>query len=56
MMHCFGDSPHTLKETAELVENILRDQLTRFFELLCEIAAKRDAKKVGVKDFLILLR
>ena len=56
MMHCFGDSPQSLKETVELVEIIVKEQLNHFFELLCETAINRDSKKIGVKEFLILLR
>lgn len=56
MMHCFGDSSQALKETAELIESILKNQLNHSFELLCEIALNRESKKIGVKEFLILLR
>jgi len=56
MMHCFGDSSQGSKETAELVESILKDQLNHIFELLCEIATNRDSTKIGIKEFLILLR
>lgn len=55
-MHCFGDSSQGSKETAELVESILKDQLNHIFELLCEIATNRDSTKIGIKEFLILLR
>ena len=56
MMYGFGDSREPKKETVELVESILKNQLISFLGLLSETAAKIDSRKVGVKEFLILLR
>lgn len=56
MMYGFGDSSHPLKETAELVEKIVKGQLIQFLNLLFEVAVKIDSKKIGVREFLILLR
>lgn len=56
MMYGFGDSKCPLKETAELVENILKEQLIQFLNLLFEVAATIESKKIGVREFLILLR
>ena len=56
MMYGFGDSKQPLRETAELVENIVKEQLKQFLNLLSEVATKIDSKKVGVREFLILLR
>lgn len=55
-MYGFGDSREPNKETVELVEKILKDQLIMFLQLLSDTAAKIDSKKIGVKEFLILLR
>lgn len=55
-MYGFGDSKCPLKETAELVENILKEQLIQFLNLLFEVAATIESKKIGVREFLILLR
>lgn len=56
MMYGFGDSKSPLKETAELVEKIVKEQLILFLNLLFEVAAKIESKKIGVREFLILLR
>lgn len=56
MMHGFGDSKHPLKETAELVEKIVKEQLIQLLNMLLEVSAKINSKKIDVKEFLILLR
>ena len=56
MMFGFGDAQLPNHETAELIEKIVKDQLIRLLNLLSEAATKRDSKKIGTKEFLILLR
>lgn len=56
MMFGFGDARLPNHETAELVEKIVKDQLIRLLNLLSEVAAKTDAKKIGIKEYLLLLR
>ncbi len=56
MMHGFGDSKNSLKETAELVEKIVKEQLIQFLNALSEVAVKINSKKIGIKEFLVLLR
>ena len=56
MMHGFGDCKQPLKETAALVEKILKEQLIQFLNALFEVAAKSNSKKIGIKEFIFLLR
>lgn len=56
MMYGFGDSKYSLKETAELVEKIVKEQLIQFLNALSEVAVKINSKKIGIKEFLVLLR
>lgn len=56
MMYGFGDCKTPRRETAELVEKFVKEQLLQFLNLLCEVAAKMESKKIGVKEFLVLLR
>nr|CAH0099617.1 unnamed protein product [Daphnia galeata] len=56
IMYGFGDSKHALKETAESIETVLKEQLIQLLNALFEVAAKRNSKTIGMKDFLFLLR
>lgn len=56
MMYGFGDCREPRKDTADIIEKILRSQLIKFLELLTEVAAKIGSKKIGVNEFLVLLR
>ena len=56
MMFGFGDVAFPNQETAELIEKIVKDQLICLLNLLSEVVAKTDTKKVGIKEYLLLLR
>jgi len=55
-MYGFGDCREPRKDTADIIEKILKSQLIKFLELLTEVAAKIGSKKIGVNEFLVLLR
>jgi hypothetical protein len=56
MMYGFGDVTFPAQETAELIEKIVKDQLIGLLNLLSEVVSKTDSKKVGIKEYLLLLR
>jgi hypothetical protein len=56
IMYGFGDSKHALKETAELIETVLKEQLIQLLNALFEVAAKTNSKTISMKEFLFLLR
>ena len=56
MLHGFGDSPRPVKETAELIEKIVKEQLIEIIRMLVDTSAKRDSNSIGIEDFLFLLR
>lgn len=56
MMYGFGDCREPRKDTADIIEKILKSQLIKFLELLTEAAARIGSKKIGVNEFLVLLR
>lgn len=56
MMYGFGDSKFPDKETVELVEKIVKQQMQLLIDLVTELASQQDAKKIDIKQFLFLLR
>lgn len=55
-MYGFGDSKFPVKETVELVEKIVKDQMLHLIDLATEIAERQEAKRIGIKQFIVLLR
>lgn len=56
MMYGFGDSKFPDKNTVELVESIVKEQMLLLIDSVSEIATKQEVKKIDTKQFLILLR
>lgn len=56
MMHGFGDCSTPLAESAALIEQIVREQIMVALYKAEEIAKQRNARFIGIEDFLFLLR
>ncbi|XP_076374021.1 uncharacterized protein LOC143258646 isoform X3 [Tachypleus tridentatus] len=56
MMHGFGDSRKPLLESAQLIEEIVRQQLNLLLFQSSENASFRGARFIGLEDVLFLLR
>merc|ERR1712168_990087 len=56
MMHGMGDSRNPLTESAVLIEEVVKRQLFQLLHAACEIANKRNARFIGLEDFIFLLR
>ena len=56
MMYTFGDYHEPLTESAQLIEEIVYQQMTLLLHLACEVAVERDAKLIGLEDVIFLMR
>ncbi|CAH1799772.1 unnamed protein product [Owenia fusiformis] len=56
MMFGFGDVKKPLAESANLVERIVRQQMITVLLEAVDVAVSRNARFVGIEDFLFLLR
>ncbi|XP_064618360.1 transcription initiation protein SPT3 homolog [Liolophura sinensis] len=56
MMHGFGDSRRPLLDSAMLVEELVHQQMTTIAQQAAGVAMSRNARFIGIEDFLFLLR
>lgn len=56
MMHAFGDHHKPLFESAQLIEEIVHQQMTTILSLACDVASSRGSRFTGLEDILFLMR